>query len=104
MGGQADPGDPSPVVGGDEPDDVVPGDERHPGQLAERGADVALQERPAGQDPGYAAVLLAEPVSGQLPAAGSGAVAADGAVRGHLCQEPGEQLVEHLGASGVQDM
>src|SRR3954454_8762234 len=71
----------------------------HPGQLAERGPDVALQQGPVGQDPGYAAVLLAEPVSRQQPAARSGAVAADGAVRGHPCQEPGEQLVEHLGAA-----
>ena len=64
-----------------------PGYDRHPGQIAERGADVALQERPAGQDPGYAAVLLAEPVSGQLPAAGSGGVAADSAVRAvYQCQ------------------
>jgi hypothetical protein len=81
-----------------------PGYDRHPGQLAESGTDVALQERPAGQDPGYAAVLLAEPVSGQLPTPGSGGVAADSAVRGHLLQEPGEQVVEHLGAAGVQDM
>ena len=56
MGGQADPGDPSPVVGGDEPDDVVLGDERvqdmqvaalrhAPAVLPDRRHDIAVHHR-----------------------------------------------------------
>ena len=34
----------------------------------------------------------------------SGDVAPDRSVRGHLREEPGEQLLEHLGAARAQDM
>jgi hypothetical protein len=102
LGSDPDPGHPPLVGRSRRPGNVVAVEKGHATEALDRGPDVRLEHRPAGEYDGLADVGLGEAVPGQEPANVAEQVTDRGTGLGDLLGQAGEQLVEHLPAAAQQ--